>query len=285
MKLDNSKILIVDDDFEVIQIILNYLKKQDFDIFYAKNGREALEKIQKTKFDCVLMDVQMPELNGFETCIKINEIISSPPVIFITGFNEPHTIKSAFESGGHDYITKPINKIELLTRLNNVLELKKYRESLIKLVEERTKELEQKTEQLNKKNIALQEILNHLHKEKKEIAQTVVNEFITLIEPFLDKLFIKMDESEKEYVDLIKKNIKKIINKNAGGFIQLKNKLTDREFEICNFILKGLGSKEISNVMHIGLETVKSHRKNIRKKLELDSNTLNLNDYLNSLEE
>lgn len=122
------KILIVDDSKAIVEIITNILQK-DYDIYSAPNGRAAVKSYQNEKPDLILMDVEMPEMNGFEACKKIkaldSETSSFTPIIFITGKGDLESMKIGLKSGAEDYLAKPFKPGELLARVQAVLRTKK----------------------------------------------------------------------------------------------------------------------------------------------------------------
>ncbi|MBN1950455.1 MAG: hybrid sensor histidine kinase/response regulator [Bacteroidales bacterium] len=118
-------ILLVDDVAKNIQVAANILKQTGCTISFAQSGERALEILRKGPVDLVLLDVMMPGLDGYETCILIknDRALSDIPVIFLTARDDPRSISQAFESGGIDYIAKPFNSEELLARVNTQLKL------------------------------------------------------------------------------------------------------------------------------------------------------------------
>jgi len=128
--LDNSKfnILIVDDEIFNIEVVIGFLEDEDYNLFYSTHPREALAKIYEEKFDLILLDINMPDINGLEVCrrIKNDETTKDIPVIFLSAFSDTKTITQGFEVGGVDYITKPFNGLELIARVQTHIELRKY---------------------------------------------------------------------------------------------------------------------------------------------------------------
>ncbi|MBN2213960.1 MAG: hybrid sensor histidine kinase/response regulator [Bacteroidales bacterium] len=112
-------ILIVDDIPRNIQIIGNILKECDYVIEFATNGKDALDWLNTKRFDLVLLDVMMPEMDGFEVCEKIihSDLGYKPEIIFITAKTETESIVKGLEQGAVDYIVKPFHKKELLARI------------------------------------------------------------------------------------------------------------------------------------------------------------------------
>ncbi|WP_368029777.1 response regulator [Arcobacter sp. s6] len=122
----NNKILIVDDTPINIQMAMNILKDQGYKMFYAKSGEMALKIILENNFDLILLDIMMPEMNGFEVCNKLknNENTKNIPIIFLSGKDSTQDIEQAYEVGGIDYIVKPFITIELITKVNSYVRLK-----------------------------------------------------------------------------------------------------------------------------------------------------------------
>ena len=139
----DSRILIVDDTQKNIQVLGTVLRKEDYQINVAQNGLQALESVEKVKPDLILLDVMMPELDGFETCKRLKESSQTKdiPVIFLTAKTETEDIVKGFELGGVDYVTKPFNTTELLVRVNTHLTLYHLQMKLEQRVAERTEEL------------------------------------------------------------------------------------------------------------------------------------------------
>ena len=119
-------ILVVDDNQQNLELLQAYLEDLNCRSVPAHDGLEALDIIAKQPPDLVLLDVMMPKMSGFEVCkrIKNNPALSDIPVIMVTALNEFGDIERGIESGTDDFISKPINKLELLTRVKIMLKLK-----------------------------------------------------------------------------------------------------------------------------------------------------------------
>lgn len=120
------KVLVVDDNPQNLELILAYLEDVDCQSIAAEGGQQALEIIKNTPPDLVLLDVMMPKISGFEVCkrIKSNPESADIPVIMVTALNEIGDIEKAINSGTDDFLSKPVNKWELLTRVKTMLKLK-----------------------------------------------------------------------------------------------------------------------------------------------------------------
>ena len=125
----NNRILVVDDTPANIQMLASTLKEKGYQISVATNGRQALDVVDRVKPDLILLDVMMPEMDGFETCrrLKASEQSSQIPIIFLTAKTETTDIVQGFELGAVDYVAKPFNSHELLARVNTHLTLDELR--------------------------------------------------------------------------------------------------------------------------------------------------------------
>jgi class 3 adenylate cyclase len=119
----SSRILVVDDTPANIQTLSATLKEKGYQISVATNGKQALEAVKRVRPDLVLLDVMMPEMDGFETCrlLKASVSTSDIPIIFLTARTDTADIVKGFELGAVDYVPKPFNAHELLARVNTHL--------------------------------------------------------------------------------------------------------------------------------------------------------------------
>lgn len=127
-----STILIVDDNPRNLQILGNYLQKEGFHVEFALNGNVALEWIEKSQFDLLLLDINMPGMDGYQTCkiIKNDPLKHDIPIIFLTANTDAESIVHAFDLGAVDYITKPFNQKELIARVKTQIDIKNSREEI-----------------------------------------------------------------------------------------------------------------------------------------------------------
>jgi len=127
--MDNKKykILIVDDEADILEFVGYNLKKEDFTVFTAWNGLEAIKKAKEHYPHLILMDVMMPEMDGMEACEKIKEIpeLKNTIIAFLTARGEDYSQIAGFDAGADDYITKPIKPKVLVSRIKALL--KRYR--------------------------------------------------------------------------------------------------------------------------------------------------------------
>jgi sigma-B regulation protein RsbU (phosphoserine phosphatase) len=133
-----SSILIVDDNIKNLQVLGGLLQNEKMLVEFALDGKSALNWLIKKNFDLILLDINMPGLNGYEVCAKIKKdpVNCEIPIIFITANTDSESIIKGFEAGGADYITKPFIQGELLARVKTQLNIKKSREQIIHYLHE-----------------------------------------------------------------------------------------------------------------------------------------------------
>ena len=122
----SPRVLIVDDDQQNLELLQAYLEDIECETIPACDGPTALEIASSKKPDLILLDVMMPKMSGFEVCkrIKNNPQTGDIPVIMVTALNEFGDIERGIDCGTDDFISKPVNKLELLTRVKTMLKLK-----------------------------------------------------------------------------------------------------------------------------------------------------------------
>lgn len=137
------KILIVDDVPKNIQVAANILQNNGYQMAFAQDGPSALAQIETHHFDLILLDIMMPQMDGFEVCRRIREMISSRdiPIIFLTAKHDAESIVKGFELGAMDYLTKPFNGAELRARVSTHLELYRAKQKIMEANEKLNREI------------------------------------------------------------------------------------------------------------------------------------------------
>ena len=122
MKKTTTKILVVDDDPDIIEILTYNLSNEGYNVKSASNGIEALKKAKKFIPDIILLDVMMPVMDGIETCSNLREIesLSKSRIIFLSARSEDFTLIAAFDAGADDYINKPVKPKILLKKISSI---------------------------------------------------------------------------------------------------------------------------------------------------------------------
>lgn len=146
--LKQGTILLVDDQPQNLELLSDLLEEQGYEVQQAINGLVALEVIPIACPDVILLDINMPELDGYTVCqrLKADPQTQDVPVIFISAFDEAWDKVKAFSVGGNDYITKPFKTIEVLVRVENQLQIRRLQQDL----QEKNRQLQEALHQLEK---------------------------------------------------------------------------------------------------------------------------------------
>jgi two-component system, OmpR family, alkaline phosphatase synthesis response regulator PhoP len=136
--LASMSVLVVDDNEPNRELIQAYLEELGCEIRVAPDGAEALQQVDARQPDLILLDVMMPKMSGFQACsrIKANPQTRDIPVVMVTALNEVGDVERAVESGADDFLTKPVNKLELITRVRSLLRVRQLKRQLDRTLEQ-----------------------------------------------------------------------------------------------------------------------------------------------------
>ena len=123
MSSGKATILAVDDDVRILRMMKRTLELEGYQVLAANSGEAALDVMDRETPCLVLLDIRMPGMDGYTICLRIREF-SQIPIIMVTALNEFGDIQRAIDSGSDDFVSKPVNKLELLTRVRTMLKLK-----------------------------------------------------------------------------------------------------------------------------------------------------------------
>lgn len=224
-------IMIVDDSKTYLDILVNTLSP-DYELQVIDSGQTALQIIEKGVPDLILLDVLMPDINGYEVCrkLKSNPRTKDIPIIFLTAMTSEFYEAKGLEMGAVDYITKPFLPELVKKRVKNQLDLKKYRDHLEKMVEERTREVQ-----------LIQDITIETMGALAEYRDPETGDHIKRIQHYV-KLLANTLAKNKKYTDVITKEFVNILYKSAplhdigkvgvrDSILLKPGKLTTQEFE------------------------------------------------------
>lgn len=205
-----TKLLLLEDDLTLSETVVDYFEEQGFDVVPVYDGEEALSAIYENGFDLLLLDVNVPGINGFDVLKQIREEKNSVPAIFITSLNSMDSLEEGFSSGCDDYIRKPFELKELLLRVQTIIkrEFANNKQDLIQI----------------DTNITFDSIANELKKDG-EVVKLNLKE-LKLLKFFLqhpnellvhDRIYDFVWEYDEEYSDnslrTYIKNLRKILGK------------------------------------------------------------------------
>lgn len=123
--LAGANILVVDDHEQNLELLSAYLDDLGAEIRQARDGVEAIEAVAQRKPDLILLDVMMPRMSGFQVCgkLKSDPATKDIPIVVVTALNEVADVERAVELGADDFLTKPVNRLELITRVRSLVRL------------------------------------------------------------------------------------------------------------------------------------------------------------------
>lgn len=132
---DKSRILIADDNQPNCELLEAYLADLDCEVATAADGLDTLHKVKSFQPDLILLDVMMPKLSGFEVCRQLKDDAATRRImiLMVTALNELGDIERAVQAGTDDFLSKPVNKLELVKRVENMLKLKDFSDEIERL--------------------------------------------------------------------------------------------------------------------------------------------------------
>ena len=127
-----SKILVVDDNPQNLELLVAYLESLGCQVITAVDGLEAIDRVRAETPDLILLDVMMPRMSGFEVCrkLKTDPETRDIPILMVTALNEMSDIERGVQSGTDDFVSKPVNRLELVTRVKSLLRLRHLNDEL-----------------------------------------------------------------------------------------------------------------------------------------------------------
>lgn len=288
-------VLVVDDVMDNLQLFGKLLEPLKVDISFASSARKALDMLESLAPDLIVLDIIMPEMDGFELCeiIKKKESIKDIPIIFLSAKDNIEDIMKGFTLGARDYITKPFMQEELTARVSTQLDirakelkLRELNQNLEKMVADRTAELSEKKEKLAEYGTTLKVLLENRDKDRKRIEKRIIDNVCDMVLPTMNKL--KNTYLDNRQIMLLNQSIRSLQDIVSPLMSNLNNTLglygfTSAELNIIKHIIKGMRSSEISEALNLSESTVNFHRNNIRGKLNLKNKSVNLYIYLNQL--
>ena len=218
MVTSRTDVLIVDDDEGTRLTIKHIVESAGYQARTAAGGHDALKMAQGKLPDIIILDLVMPEIDGYEVCrrLKADPRSAQVPIIFLSGLISAQEKVKAFDAGGIDYIVKPCSTVELLARLHTHLTIQRTRNSLAEEVRNQTVELEKKNKDLQETNLVLKRLLHEIEEEKKEVSQIMQINIERFILPDLDRIAEAPIQQRYQLRDTIRTNLKDISSPVTG---------------------------------------------------------------------
>ncbi|MDR1084870.1 MAG: two-component system response regulator [Deltaproteobacteria bacterium] len=150
-------VMVVDDEVLNLKLITAMLKPQGYTVIQANDGEECLEKVRQVVPDLILLDIMMPKLNGFEVVkeLKAEEKYSLIPIVMVTALQDVNDRVKALEVGADDFLTKPVDRMELRARVRSLLKVKAYNDHMVNYRQELESEVRRRTVEIQETNLKL----------------------------------------------------------------------------------------------------------------------------------
>ena len=205
---EDAKILIIDDNTKNLQVALNILSKEGYNLIYAQDGEKGIELALNNDIDLILLDVLMPNMDGYHVCQKLknNAQTKAIPIIFLTVKDEEKDIVKGFECGGVDYVTKPFYTSILLKRVETHLKLKKLSDNLQREVDEKIEKIRLKDQLLfqQAKMASMGEMIANIAHQWRQPLGSINSVLISIkAKMALEKFDLTSTKGQKECTDFI----------------------------------------------------------------------------------
>ena len=276
--MNPAKILIVDDTPANLSLVLDALANAGHELVVAESGRSALSLLEHTTPDLILLDVVMPEFDGFATCqrIKAHPTWRSIPVLFMTALDEPQEKVRAFNAGAVDYILKPVYPAELLARVNAHLQIRALQVSLEEELAMRIEAENQLSQSLDRAVLLtdatgrivfasrLADAMLHRH-----FPDHTPGQLPAALKQGTPSLLVRRF-AERGRDDLTMLVLEEA-DASPGPAALMQLGLTAREAEVLYWVAQGKSNPDIATILGAGVRTVHKHVENIFRKLGLET--------------
>ncbi len=304
--MDKKRIMVVEDEGITAMNIQCCLEEMGHTVTSTVfSGESAVRKAATDDPDLIMMDIILDgTIDGIEAARQI-QVAYDIPVVYLTAHSDRQLLNRIKATAPLGYIVKPFDTRELqitveLAFYKHEMErkLKQSHDTLEAKVRERTTELEETVlllrnaekklrvdaEQLEESNTALKVLLKQRNQDRDEFENNIMSNVKNLIIPYLEKLKIhRTMPDELDYLAIIESNLNAIISPFSARLSFQYMNFTPREIMLANLIKDGKQDKDIMEILNISLDTVKAHRKNIRRKLSINNKKINLRSKLMSL--
>ncbi|MBW1741831.1 MAG: response regulator [Deltaproteobacteria bacterium] len=290
MDYKDTRLLIVDDDRNLCDALQETFLGWGIETKAMTRPNAVISHMNKTCYNTVLLDIVMPGKSGFDLIPEIQELCPDTKIIIMTGYADKEKAVTAIRLGVFDFLEKPINMTVLSHAVKRAMHTHMMEEELKKTVRELEHSqgeclayghrLEDINEQLLETNKALSVLAENLERTREESEKRIVLKIRSLIVPIVEKL--QGDKALSRYeadLSTLMGHIEDLTS-GLGRDTRIAGNLSSTELRIASMIMNELTSQEIANQLHISLSTVKTHRKNIRRKLNIQHSGQGLRSFL-----
>lgn len=275
-------VLVVDDSPESLGMLNVALNSEGYTALVALSGQQALSIAEKVPPDVILLDAMMPEMDGFETCRRLKDLLPNTPIIFMTGLTDVEDVIKGFEAGGVDYVTKPISPDEVIVRIKRHVETAKLALSAQNALDHVGKNIFCVNEQgrLSWATPYVHELLEQISGEDETpwltLSKLIENwlkredKLNLMVNCFTDTVELSYERTQDNMhlLRVIQKQTQK-----SPSHLQNSLPITKRESEVLYWVSYGKTSWEISQILSMSPRTVNKHLEQVFKKLGVDNRT------------
>ena len=292
--MSQASLLVLDDDAQLGRMLQSAFATWGIRAEIFQAARQALDRLQQHTYDVALLDIVMPDMNGMEVLVHIREVCPETKVIMMTGYADKTMAIEALRAGAFDFLEKPIELAVLSHTVNRALEAQTmervHRQTLEELrrsqeqLQAHANDLEQLNAELRETHQAMLVLARNADRARYETEERMIMHLRSLILPLVEDM--RHDDRLQAYevhLAMLGQAIEDAVTGLATHFATLPS-LSTREMRIALMIKNGMTTEDIAMNLHISPETVKTHRRNIRKKLGLIGNGDQLRVYFRSLE-
>lgn len=267
----HARVLIVDDNRELCDVVQEMISYWGIKTKIVTDPNMVANQVSDSFYNIVLLDIVMPEKSGFDLVPEICSLSPDTKIIVMTGYADTEKAIRAIKLGVFDFLEKPITMEFLSHAVKRALDTQKLEFDLLV----RGRKLEEANEQIVDTNKSLSVLARNFEKTQDYTENQIIKKIRSLMIPIIKKL--QRDKSLERY-----KAELSILTFGLAGDMKIFGLLSFSELRIASMIMSGLTSQKIANELYISLRTVETHRKNIRKKLNINNSRQNLRDYLES---
>ncbi len=285
-------ILIVDDKLELCNILEEFMLTWHFKPKSVLNPFDVIDEMKASFYHVVLLDIRMPAKSGIDLIPDIRKTSPDTKIVMMTGFADKETVIKALRLGAFDFLEKPFDRELLFHTLKRSLQIQRteleFRQAFEALKRKKEEllcneaKLKEANRQLMETNNALSVLAQNIDRTRKETEFQVARQIRASILPVIEKLN-QSKQLEEFRIDLeVLMNFMDDLLTGLSSEPQIAKVLSATELRVAALIKNGLTSEEIAQHMYVSPCTIKSHRRNIRKKLKLSHSNRNLKVYLQS---
>jgi FixJ family two-component response regulator len=286
----NPRVLIVDDDKRVCGVIADLILAWGMEPHAITDSTQVVRRTRDVEYDVALIDVLMPDINGLDLIPLVREEAPELKTIVMTGCADKETAISALRAGAFDFLEKPIDPDLLHYSICRAVKAKEDEQKLKLAIGElklrqsqllsQNEHLELLNNQLLETNKALSVLAQNIERERAQLEQLIGLKLKSVIFPTIEKL--RKDRYLAKYdveLNMLMSQIEDITS-NFGVDTQLAFALSFSELRVASLVKTGLTSEDIAKQLYISASTVRTHRRNIRKKLKINNTAYSLRSFL-----